>query len=83
MNNLLSALEITRQIVGVKLHWRHPLYLVHALTARCNARCGFCAWNPDFYDPRDQLSTEGILRLYSDARRAAARSPDPPLGGLP
>ena len=70
MNNLASALEITRLVVGAKLHWRHPLYLVHSLTARCNARCGFCAWNPDFYDPRDQLSTEAIKQLYTDARRA-------------
>lgn len=52
------------------MSWKHPLYLVHSLTARCNARCGFCAWNPEFYDPRDQLSTEAIKRLYSDARRA-------------
>jgi MoaA/NifB/PqqE/SkfB family radical SAM enzyme len=47
-----------------------PLYLVHALTARCNARCGFCAWYPEFYDPKQQLSTPAIKQLYSDARAA-------------
>lgn len=66
----LTAFELTRQLVGARLGRRGPLYLVHALTARCNARCGFCAWNPDFYDPREQLPTEAIERLYSDARRA-------------
>ena len=70
MTRRANAFEITRLVVGAKLRWRHPLYLVHALTARCNARCGFCAWNPDFYDPHAQLPTGAIKRLYSDARRA-------------
>ncbi len=66
-----TALELTRQLANVRLRRRKaPLYLVHALTARCNARCGFCAWNPEFYDPREQLSTEAIEQLYTDARRA-------------
>ncbi len=65
-----NPFEITRLVVGARLRWKHPLYLVHAMTARCNARCGFCAWNPDFYDPRAQLSTDAIKRLYTDARRA-------------
>lgn len=64
------ALRVVRGIAQARLDWQHPIYLVHALTARCNARCGFCAWNPDFYDPRDQLPTEQILQLYSDAREA-------------
>lgn len=66
----MTALEVTRQLVGARLRRRGPLYLVHALTARCNARCGFCAWNPDFYDPREQLPTEEIAKLYTDARQA-------------
>ncbi len=66
----ISLLEITRGLIGARLGRRPPLYLIHALTARCNARCGFCAWNPDFYDPRDQLSTEAILQLYGQARQA-------------
>ena len=71
MNDARASLfEITRHLVGARLGRRPPLYLIHALTARCNARCGFCAWNPDFYDPRDQLSTEAIKQLYSDARAA-------------
>jgi MoaA/NifB/PqqE/SkfB family radical SAM enzyme len=70
MNNRANVFEITRLVVGAKLNWQHPLYLVHSLTAKCNARCGFCAWNPDFYDPRAQLSTPAIKQLYTDARRA-------------
>lgn len=66
----VTAFELARQIAGARFRWRHPLYLVHALTARCNARCGFCAWNPDFYDPRQQLPTPLIKKLYADARRA-------------
>lgn len=66
----VTALEVTRAIAGARFRRRGPVYLVHALTARCNARCGFCAWNPDFYDPRDQLSTEAIEQLYRDARAA-------------
>lgn len=68
--NLTSALELTTDLVRARLGTGHPLYLVHALTARCNARCGFCAWNPDFYDPKQQLTTDEIARLYTDARRA-------------
>ncbi|MCC6213800.1 MAG: radical SAM protein [Polyangiaceae bacterium] len=65
---LFTALEITRSLVEARLRRRRQLYLVHSLTARCNARCGFCAWNPDFYDANQQLSTEGIERLYTEAR---------------
>lgn len=69
-NGRVTALELTRVLASARLRRRGPVYLVHAMTARCNARCGFCAWNPDFYDPRDQLSTEAIERLYADARAA-------------
>jgi MoaA/NifB/PqqE/SkfB family radical SAM enzyme len=70
MTQLSTALEVARNLVGARLGRGHPLYLVHALTARCNARCGFCAWNPDFYDPTEQLSTPAIKQLYTDAKRA-------------
>ncbi len=70
MMNLSAALEVTRHVVGARLGVGHPLYLVHALTARCNARCGFCAWNPEFYDAKQQLPTPSIKQLYSDARKA-------------
>jgi MoaA/NifB/PqqE/SkfB family radical SAM enzyme len=69
MSTRASAFEVTRQLAGARFRFKHPIYLVHALTARCNARCGFCAWNPEFYDPKEQLSTPAIKRLYSDARR--------------
>lgn len=64
------AFDLVRGVAQARLAWQHPIYLVHALTARCNARCGFCAWNPEFYDPKDQLSTERIEQLYTDARAA-------------
>jgi MoaA/NifB/PqqE/SkfB family radical SAM enzyme len=70
MIDLSLAFQLTTSIARARLGRGHPLYLVHALTARCNARCGFCAWNPDFYDPAQQLSTDAIKRLYSDARAA-------------
>jgi MoaA/NifB/PqqE/SkfB family radical SAM enzyme len=70
MMNLSSALEITKNLVAARMGRGHPLYLVHALTARCNARCGFCAWNPDFYNPKDQLPTDAIKQLYTDAKNA-------------
>ncbi|MBK7579317.1 MAG: radical SAM protein [Myxococcales bacterium] len=70
MNSRANVFEVTRQLVGARFRFQHPVYLVHALTARCNARCGFCAWNPDFYDAKEQLSTPAIKRLYSDARAA-------------
>jgi MoaA/NifB/PqqE/SkfB family radical SAM enzyme len=70
MTRLSTALEVTKNLVAARAGRGHPLYLVHALTARCNARCGFCAWNPDFYNPKDQLSTEAIKELYTDARKA-------------
>ncbi|MBI3178182.1 MAG: radical SAM protein, partial [Deltaproteobacteria bacterium] len=62
--------ELTRRFATARFRPGHPIYLVHALTARCNARCGFCAWNPDFYDPREQLSTPAIEELYTSAKRA-------------
>jgi MoaA/NifB/PqqE/SkfB family radical SAM enzyme len=70
MNARANVFELVHQLAGARFHWKHPVYLVHALTARCNARCGFCAWNPDFYDPREQLSTPAIKQLYTDARAA-------------
>lgn len=70
MTRLSTALETIHSLVNARLGRGHQLYLVHALTARCNARCGFCAWHPDFYDPKEQLSTEAIKQLYTDARMA-------------
>lgn len=70
MNAPANALELTARFASARFGLRKPIYLVHALTARCNARCGFCAWNPDFYDPRQQLPTPAIKQLYTDARRA-------------
>lgn len=47
--------------------WGGPLQLIHAVTARCNARCGFCAWHPDFYDGRDELTGAEVRDLYEQA----------------
>jgi MoaA/NifB/PqqE/SkfB family radical SAM enzyme len=70
MSRLSHTLEITRSLIDARRGRGHPLYLVHALTARCNARCGFCAWNPEFYSAKDQLSTEAIEKLYTEAKAA-------------
>lgn len=66
----VTAFELLWVLASARLGRRGPAHLVHALTARCNARCGFCAWNPEFYDPAEQLSTAAIERLYDDAREA-------------
>lgn len=63
-----GAIGVTRALLRAKLKWRHPIYLIHALTTRCNARCGFCAWN--FYDQDTDLTTDEVKALYTDARRA-------------
>jgi MoaA/NifB/PqqE/SkfB family radical SAM enzyme len=70
MSHRASVFEITRRLASARFRFVHPIYLVHALTARCNARCGFCAWNPEFYDPKQQLSTQAIKQLYTEARDA-------------
>jgi len=56
------------QLLEARFRWRHPLYLIHSLTARCNATCAFCAWN--FYDSDDELTTPEIKQLYRDAADA-------------
>ncbi|MBW2454444.1 MAG: radical SAM protein, partial [Deltaproteobacteria bacterium] len=60
-----SVLRRVGQLVEARFRWRHPLYLIHSLTARCNAKCAFCAWN--FYEATDELSTAEIKQLYRDA----------------
>ena len=69
----ISAFEVTRLLAGARLGRRGPLYLVHALTARCNARCGFCAWNPDFYDPLlVEMRAASIRRKFVNAIQPSA-----------
>jgi len=63
-------LELARALLSTRLSWKHPIYLLHAVTARCNARCGFCAWNPEFYEGSGELDTAQIKQLYADARAA-------------
>ncbi|MCA9668694.1 MAG: radical SAM protein [Myxococcales bacterium] len=65
-----NALEILRLALQARFDFKHQLYLIHAVTARCNARCGFCAWNPEFYEGSDELTTDEIKTLYADAREA-------------
>lgn len=65
-----NIIELLGQLFQAKRGWKHPLYLIHAATARCNARCDFCAWNPEFYEGTDELTTEQVKQLYRDARRA-------------
>ena len=60
--------EIAKTVVGTRLGKHRQFYLAHAITARCNARCGFCAWNPDFYEAGDELTTDEVKDLYRRAR---------------
>ena len=61
-----GGLELMRLLLRTRVRWQHPVYLVHSLTAKCNARCGFCAW-ADFESP-DQLTTNEVKDLYREAR---------------
>ncbi len=69
-SNKTSAAQLARLLFQARFRWKNPLYLIHAVTARCNARCGFCAWNPDFYEGGDELTTDEVKKLYRDARDA-------------
>jgi len=65
----LRGLKAARWLVKSKLCWRHPIYLIHSITSRCNAKCGFCAWHSDEAAPMaDELGTEEIKELYQQAR---------------
>lgn len=70
MKRWVDLLEGAQALYRARTDWSHPLHLIHAVTARCNARCGFCAWNPDFYQGNDDLDTEEVRALYRDAREA-------------
>ena len=67
-NRIADFFERSREMIRFKTDWSHPLNLVHAANTRCNADCEFCAWKYH-EDHSDELSTEEILNLYSDARR--------------
>lgn len=67
LSQVRNAALVTRQFLSRRRPAK-PLYLIHSLTARCNAKCGFCAWTD--YVERDALSPDQIRGLYRDARRA-------------
>jgi len=68
--NIMNTIDMARTLFRLRFKWENPIYLIHAITARCNARCGFCAWHPDFYDGSDELTTDEVKKLYRDAREA-------------
>lgn len=70
MKRWIGRLEVARALYRARTDWRAPIHLVHATTSRCNARCGFCAWNPDFYTGKEDLDTDGVRALYRAAREA-------------
>ncbi len=61
-----GALTLGRKLLQTRFGQGRQLYLIHSLTNRCNAQCGFCAWR--FYDGEQELSTQEIKQLYADAR---------------
>lgn len=69
----VTTWELARAIAEARFAGAGPLYLIHSLTNRCNARCGFCAWQ--FYqDAGDELSTAEIKGLYREAREAGIKA---------
>lgn len=68
MKSTFSGLEVASLLVRTRLGRRPPVYLVHALTAKCNARCGFCAWND--FESGNELTISEVKALYRDARDA-------------
>ena len=67
---MMGKYELAKILFQTRTAWKHPIYLIHAVTARCNARCGFCAWNPEFYEGSGEMTTEECKKLYRDARDA-------------
>lgn len=67
---LHATYELAKVLLKTRFTREHPVYLIHAVTARCNARCGFCAWNPEFYEGSGEMTTDQIKKLYTDARQA-------------
>ena len=63
-----NGLEVASLLLRTRMGSRPPVYLVHALTAKCNARCGFCAWND--FESGNELTTDEVKALYQDARKA-------------
>ncbi len=61
-----STPRIAGSVLRARLHRGHPVYLIHSLTNRCNAKCQFCAWH--YQDATDELSTAEVKALYSEAR---------------
>ena len=68
-NGRANHLEKGLALFRARANWKHPVYLIHAVTARCNASCEFCAWKYSG-DSDAELTTEEIKRLYRDARRS-------------
>lgn len=57
------------QILGIvvrhRVRWKHPFYLCHLVTGRCNCRCDSCYWRRN---RPGELTTEEVVKLYQDAR---------------
>jgi len=68
-NRRRRPLATVGKLLRARFRWQQPLYLIHSLTSRCNARCAFCAWTP-LEDHQDELSTAEIEQLYRDAAAA-------------
>ena len=64
MNFLTKKASLTKSIVNLFVTKKEPISLVHFITNRCNARCGFCFIN--FADKsifENELTTEEIEKL--------------------
>lgn len=64
MNFITKKASLTKSIVNLFVTKKEPISLVHFITNRCNARCGFCFIN--FADKsifENELTTEEIEKL--------------------
>lgn len=57
--------EMMGKVLRYRLDWKHPFYMCHLVTGKCNCRCDSCYWRRS---RKDELTTEEIRRLYRDAR---------------
>ena len=67
--NMRGAFEMAGALIEAKVNWRRHIFLMHAVTSRCNANCGFCAWK-SHENSDDDMTTDEIKKLYTGARRA-------------
>lgn len=62
-----------RSMVGSKFRNHRPFFLAHAITYGCNSKCRTCTYWKMSNRMKDDLPTEGVLRLLDEAYRCGIR----------